>query len=175
MINNINSENKTEKKQILELQKQLHDYGKNIENAQQMLEMQQQWIEEYNKKKETDFVNISSEQMNMLENHLLQVDEKLKSLEAIINTGFQIEMKDRFDSLEEKTHTDCIKVYRNIQAVVVEEDSKQNKVITKSDKNIGKIKNRMTMVLVFSITSFIASLFVIIIEILPLFGVHLFK
>ena len=64
-------------------------------------------------------------------------------------------------------------IFDEVLAVVVEELSKQNKVIARDDNMIGKIKNNMRIVLIFSIISLIASILVIIIEILPVFGINL--
>lgn len=79
-----------------------------------------------------------------------QMDEKLKELAESIQANKQ-EIEELLKKTEEYVHTEDVKVYRNVQAVVVEETAKQTEVITRAQ---NATTQRMTAILVFSILTF---------------------
>lgn len=168
-------EARTEREELLYLRKKVRAYDNQLKRFEEMLEYNQI------RKKPDDYDDIMPEEDTIapeddedtIEGQFTLMRRQLDGLEQLISNGIYVEMMKRLDELEEKAHTDCIKVYRNVQAVVVEELSKQNKVIARDDKIIGKIKNKMRLILIFSIISLIASIAVIVIEILPVFGINL--
>lgn len=151
-----------EREELLELQEKVMEYGKSLNHFETLLKNQAGEMDEDQK-----------EQEETLDREFLLLQRRFNDLQDLVINGFEIEMHQRFDELEEKTHTDCIKVYRNVQAVIVEELSKQNKVIMRDDKIVTGMKRKMTTVFIFSIISVVTSVALIILQILPLFGIKL--
>ena len=79
-----------------------------------------------------------------------------------------------YRNLMDQMNIEAIKIYRNIQAVIVEEQAKQNHVLFGVDGKSDKLKFRMNHVMIFSIVSFVVSILVMILQILPAFGVDIF-
>lgn len=164
-VDDMCDDTETEREELLYLRKKVRAYGKQLKHFEELLES--------NQGRRQSGAETAENNDDTIEGQLALMNRHLDELEQTISKGIYVEMMKRIDELEDKAHTDCIKVYRNVQAVVVEELSKQNKVIAKDDNMIGKIKNNMRIVLIFSIISLIASILVIIIEILPVFGINL--
>lgn len=158
---------KVEHQELVELQAKVREYGKSLNHFEELLS-------EHPEDVGIKLEGSPEEKAAILEKEFVLLQRRFNDIQDLVTTGFEIEMHQRFDELEEKTHTDCIKVYRNVQAVVVEELSKQNKVLIRDDKAISKIKRRMNVVLAFSIVSVVTAVVLIILEILPIFGIKLF-
>ena len=47
----------------------------------------------------------------------------------------------------ESVHRECVKVYRNVQAVVVEEGGKQNEALTETKSGITSLKGKLGIIL----------------------------
>lgn len=62
---------------------------------------------------------------------------------------------EKLESINENIHKECVKVYRNVQAVVVEENSKQTEGIA---AEIKKMNGRLKAILGVSITALIVAL-----------------
>ena len=177
LVDDLCDDARTEREELLYLRKKVRAYGNQLKHFEEMLESNQnrkktELYDEPMDEEEEEAIALEDDE-DTIEGQLALMNRHLDGLEQLISNGIYVEMMKRLDELEEKAHTDCIKVYRNVQAVVVEELSKQNKVIARDDKMIGKIKNKMRLILIFSIISLIASILVIIIEILPFFGINL--
>ena len=115
------------------------------------------------------------------EDDRIRFEERIRAMEediATIKQGVSNLLDIKFDmmyqSLRTEIHEDAIKTYRNIQAVIVEEDAKQNHVLFGMDGNTNKLKNRMNHLLIFSIVSFVTSILVMLMQILPALGFNLF-
>ena len=85
-----------------------------------------------------------------LKDNSAQMEEKLKELAENIQANKR-EMEELLKKTEEYVHTEDVKVYRNVQAVVVEETAKQTEVLTRSQ---NATTQRMTAILVFAILTF---------------------
>lgn len=157
---------RSEHQELVELQAKIREYGRSLNHFKELLS-------EHQEDGAIQLEGSPEEKTAILEKEFVLLQRRFNDIQDLVTTGFEIEMHQRFDELEEKTHTDCIKVYRNVQAVVVEELSKQNKVLIRDDKAITKIKRRMNVVLAFSIVSVVTAVVLIILEILPIFGIKL--
>ncbi len=90
------------------------------------------------------------------------LSEKIDQLNTQEDEADDGNLEERFNSLNENVHRECVKVYRNVQAVVVEEGEKQSSAISDAtigvrgmgDK-LGKIFTISTAALVFSLLSFV--------------------
>lgn len=105
---------------------------------------------------------------------LEEMDEKIDYVKRFMDTKLNIDFQAMYNNLLEQMNVESIKTYRNIQAVIVEEDSKQNHVLFGVDGKSDKLKFRLNHVMIISIVSFIVSIVVMIVQILPRFGINLF-
>ena len=93
-----------------------------------------------------------------------QMEEKLKELAETIQANKQ-EMEELLKKTEEYVHTEDVKVYRNVQAVVVEETAKQTETLTNAQNGTTQ---RMTAILVFGILTFAGVVTSVILQVLQL-------
>ncbi len=68
------------------------------------------------------------------------------------------QMSERIATAEENVHKECVKVYRNVQAVVTEEGTKQNETLGQISDKVVSVKGKVGAVLGISIVSLILSL-----------------
>lgn len=81
------------------------------------------------------------------------------------------ELEEMFKKTEEYVHTEDVKVYRNVQAVVVEENAKQTETITKQQQSAG---TKTTAILAISIVGLIGIAANIVLMIMQLANFKLF-
>lgn len=95
-------------------------------------------------------LNHTNESISQLESVL---GEKIDSANESVN---QIEqsVSAKLESASENIHKECVKVYRNVQAVVVEENNKQTESIATA---VNALKGKMGAVLGVSIVALIAA------------------
>ena len=77
----------------------------------------------------------------------------------------------KLDESNENVHKECVKVYRNVQAVVVEENGKQTESLTNS---VDALKGKLNAVLGVSITAMILALAGVVLQVLNLLNFKLF-
>ena len=99
-----------------------------------------------------------------LKDNSAQMEEKLKELAENIQANKR-EMEELLKKTEEYVHTEDVKVYRNVQAVVVEETAKQTEVLTNAQ---NATHQRATAVLVFGILTFAGVATSVILQVLQL-------
>lgn len=83
----------------------------------------------------------------------------------------QEKMDAKLAECNENVHKECVKVYRNVQAVVVEEDAKQTESVINS---VNGLKGKLNAILGVSIVALIASVVSIVIQILNMLNFKLF-
>lgn len=105
---------------------------------------------------------------------LEDMDEDIRLVRNIVDEKLNIDFVAMYNNILDQMNIEAIKIYRNIQAVIVEENAKQNNVLFRMDKNTDGLRRRMNHVLFFCIVSFIVSIALIILQILPAFGIKLF-
>lgn len=86
-----------------------------------------------------------------------KIDQLCGQLEAQSAGG----VSERLDAVEENVHKECVKVYRNVQAVMMEESGKQNEALSETkeqascaEKKAGAAKGFAIAAMVFSALSF---------------------
>lgn len=104
---------------------------------------------------------------------LEDVDEGMLSVKNLINEKLNVDFAAMYDNILDQMNVEAIKIYRNIQAVIVEENAKQNNVLFGMDNKSDGLKRRMNHVLFFCIISFLVSILVMVLQILPAFGIRL--
>lgn len=76
------------------------------------------------------------------------------------------QMLEKLDAVEENVHKECVKVYRNVQAVVVEETGKQAQAMTEAKEAVEAVKAKMGKILGVSIGAMVLSLMAVLFQIL---------
>ncbi len=124
-----------------------------------------------------DFAKLDDEQFNLLMkklNNVEHMEAELKAMKEVIDERLSLDFRAMYDNLMEKTNIEAIKIYRNVQAVVIEENAKQNQALYGLDSKSDSLRKRMNNVLIFATVSFVVSVLVMLITILPAFGINLF-
>lgn len=75
-------------------------------------------------------------------------------------------MEEKLSALEEAVHRECVKVYRNVQAVITEEGGKQSAALDEAGTGTISLKGRLGAVLGISVLSAIFSLAALVMQIL---------
>ncbi|MCR2049047.1 hypothetical protein NSB25_17390 [Acetatifactor muris] len=92
--------------------------------------------------------------------------EKLDQLCGQLEAQSSAQLTEKFDALEENVHKECVKVYRNVQAVLVEESSRQGDGLTDVKTGVTSLKGKMNAILTLSVLAMIFSLLGIVMQIL---------
>ena len=87
---------------------------------------------------------------------------------AALISELVVEMKKELKVQEENVHKECVKVYRNVQAVVTDENDKQTKLII---DNQSKMKKKATAALVCGILAMSFAAAGLVVSLLDVFGV----
>lgn len=83
-------------------------------------------------------------------------------------------LEERFASVEENVHKECVKVYRNVQAVVVEESGKQAKALEEIAAKVNSFNGKLGAVLGISIAALVFALAGTVLQVLNALGINLF-
>ncbi len=75
-------------------------------------------------------------------------------------------MEEKLSALEEAVHKECVKVYRNVQAVITEEGGRQSAALDEAGTGTVTLKGRLRTVLGISVLSAIFSLAALVMQIL---------
>ena len=139
--------------------------------------------------------------MTQLRGHLEELDQKLavandsvlkavtgleKSLQEELRQ-FNSKLEEQFDNkpeeqddsqlteklnvLDENVHKECVKVYRNVQAVILEESEKQKEAISNLSLETNGIGKKVGTILGVSVLVFIFSVLGIVLQVLGMFNV----
>lgn len=112
-----------------------------------------------------------SEQLGAIDKAL---SEKLDKLNERLEMEPAGQLSARLNEVEENVHKECVKVYRNVQAVVVEESEKQSEAAGKVASDVSTLGGRLGAILGVSIVSLIFSLVSVILQILNTFNIKFF-
>ena len=123
-----------------------------------------------------------SEQLENVNSQLKSVSGELSGKVDLLSR--QLEEKNQEkpeDRLEEKfavavenVHKECVKVYRNVQAVVMEESGKQGETLTEISGKLNTMRSRLGIVLGISVAALVFSLAGAVLQLLDLMGIGLF-
>ena len=90
--------------------------------------------------------------------------EKIEQIQQQQNTEeLQKALVDRISVAEENTHKECVKVYRNVQAVVVEENGKQTDSIAEV---VNSVNGKLNAVLGISIAALVVAVGGVVFQVL---------
>lgn len=99
------------------------------------------------------------------------LDEKLARIEAQTAVQLDDQLRERLNAIDENVHKECVKVYRNVQAVVVEEGGRQSETVREAVSAVEKAGGRLGVVLGFSAAAFVFSLVSVVMQILSMLNI----
>lgn len=124
-----------------------------------------------------ELVQKSTEKIEAIQVEAAKSDDVLEALNTnqdnlveLLNS-IKDEMKKELKNQEENVHKECVKVYRNVQAVVTEENDKQKEALLEEQK---KLKKKSTAALVTGILAMSFAAIQVVLTILELCGVFNF-
>ncbi|MCH5341805.1 MAG: hypothetical protein J1E01_10075 [Acetatifactor sp.] len=100
------------------------------------------------------------------------MDAKLGQLDSKIDEGEDTHLEEKLLSITESVHKECVKVYRNVQAVIVEEGSKQSELLNGVTSSAQRLGKKLNIVFGISLASLVLSLISVVVQLLNMF--HLF-
>ena len=116
-------------------------------------------------------VDAAATAMAKMEEQVLKMQETVASLSEDLNKN-QTEMKECFEKADDFLHKENVKVYRNVQAVVVEEvGNKAQEIIKASEEAVSKASKP---VLVFAVLGFVMAAAGLVFQIFEYMGIPLF-
>lgn len=124
-----------------------------------------------------DIAKLNEEQFEALMGklrHVEHLEAQVEAMKNIIDSRLSVDFRAMYENLLEKSNIEAIKTYRNLQAVIIEENAKQNQALLGLDNKSNSLKRRMNNVLLFAVVSFVVSILVMLMQILPALGVDLF-
>lgn len=159
------------KNQVEEYEDILNRMRNLIEDSAAKLEKAKVDGSEINRLVEAGIAKISQMELDSLEIDELSenLDKMTETLQAKLdgineNAGhLELALGEKLDSANENIHKECVKVYRNVQAVVVEENAKQSENVAAA---VNGLKGKLTAVLGVSIVALIAAVGSIIFQML---------
>lgn len=99
-----------------------------------------------------------------------KIDQLCGQLEAQASGG----LSERLDLMEENVHKECVKVYRNVQAVMVEESGKQGEALSEAKTAVMSVRGKLGAVLGISVAAAVISLVSLALQILNGLNIRLF-
>lgn len=160
------------KNQIAEYNDCLTKLQKLIEEGTAALQNAEAGSEDIHRLAEEAIGKIQAIQQNNagLEQMSGQLAQKLEHVET--EMGNKLETMSA--AVDENTHKECVKVYRNVQAVVVEESGKQIEASEKTSKSVNALGGKVGAVLGISVAALVFSLASVILQILSALNIQLF-
>lgn len=111
-----------------------------------------------------------------MDHSVQQMDELVQKMEENFpQLPNKEEMAEMFRQSDDFTHREDVKVYRNVQASIVEENEKQTARVEELVKlSNGKLAGKTTAALIFSVLAFVAAAGTLALQILQMLNVRLF-
>ncbi len=99
------------------------------------------------------------------------ISEKVEQLSMRMEERPKDGLEEKFAAAEENVHRECVKVYRNVQAVVMEESGKQTETLTEATGKLNWLKGRVSVVLGISVAALAFSLANAVLQVMTMLGV----
>lgn len=93
--------------------------------------------------------------------------EKLDNLAVQMEEQVAGKLAERFEAVEDSVHKECVRVYRNVQAVVAEEGEKQSAASAQA----GTSKKKTSAILGVAVTAMVLSLAGVVLQVLNMLNV----
>lgn len=91
-----------------------------------------------------------------------KIDQLCGQLEAQASSR----LPEKLDAMEESVHKECVKVYRNVQAVMVEESGKQEDALKETKDEVTSLKGKIVALLGFCAGAMVFSLISVLVQVL---------
>ncbi len=118
--------------------------------------------------------NVST-QLDSVNGQLGNLNAELADKAALLSRQLEERPKDgleeKFAIADENVHKECVKVYRNVQAVVMEESGKQGEALTEISGKLNTLRSRTGIVLGISVAALVFSLAGAVLQLLNMLGV----
>lgn len=160
---------------------QLQEIGKGLNRNQEQLEsmLQDTFAQQVERLVEKGLTRLDGAQVNGEEVDRLVQESIVKIQQMQQDTWMLEELKQQLEelksrqeeslgSVKEDVHKECVKVYRNVQAAVVEENGKQNEAIKKC---IDTVQVKLNVVLGLSVAALLAAAGGILLQLLQYFHI----
>lgn len=106
-----------------------------------------------------------------------EISDKMGQLSRQLEEKFQENPGDRLEEkfavADENVHKECVKVYRNVQAVIMEESGKQGETLADISEKLNAARGRLGIVLGISSAALVFSLAGAVLQLLNLLGIGL--
>lgn len=104
--------------------------------------------------------------------------EQLKSMEQSLSKTVEsrpeAKLEERFDSVDENVHKECVKVYRNVQAVVVEESEKQKEAMESTKERVSALGGKLKLMVGLAAGTLAVSVIGLALQIISMLNIKLF-
>ena len=140
-----------------------------IEESTNEIKSMQEKVETFNQSLgqfQEQLVGVDKSVASQLEFMSKTMGEKIDQLCGQLEAQASGRMSDRLDIIEENVHKECVKVYRNVQAVMVEENSKQNETLDEAKAGVAAVKTKLGAVMGISVAAMLLSLISVLVQIL---------
>ena len=117
-------------------------------------------------------INVSMEQQFAGLDRALE--EKLSQLDSKQGEDETEQFRDKLLPITETVHKECVKVYRNVQAVILEESSKQAEALGNVNTSVQHVGKKLNKVFGVSLAALLISLLSAAIQIMNMLNIHLF-
>lgn len=145
--------------------------GERLESVDKVLENLDGALDERLDKMDSAFAEQLAGLNRSLSEKLSQLDDKLAEPTDVNLDG---QLDERLSGVSESVHKECVKVYRNVQAVVLEESGKQTEAMTGTASSVQRVSKKLNTVFSVSVAALILSLLSAAIQILSLLNIKLF-
>lgn len=171
---------------LRKMQKLIDDGISRMEQAGQISSTQDKQLEELRtsvsgleQKLEAMKVLLAEEEEKLAsaDGKLVTVDEKLAAVdEKLVSVDGKLSSENSDNSaMEEYIHKECVKVYKNVQAIVVDGNDKLQGNVTECLKNTSGVRGRATAALIFSVLAFLSAAAGLTLQILNGLNINLFS
>lgn len=99
------------------------------------------------------------------------LQEKLQQFDSKLEEQAYGQLTDKLSVMDENVHKECVKVYRNVQAVILEESQKQREAISSSSSEANGIRKKVGTVLKVSVWALIFSILGIALQVLGMLNI----
>lgn len=117
---------------------------------------------------------VSGQLTERLEHLETEMGKKLEEVSRQLGSLSEEGLAEKFAAVDENTHKECVKVYRNVQAVVVEESRKQTEAAENVSKTVNALGGKVSAILGISVAALVFSLAGVVLQILNALNIQLF-
>lgn len=145
------------------LKEKTKEYAECLEQVQKLAEA---GVDRINETQKSTEAQMNAEVQAVLEELKAQLAEQPEALEEL-----KKQLGEKVAASNENIHKECVKVYRNVQAVVVEENGKQTEAVAGI---VNGLRGKLNAILGVSITALILAIGSIVIQVLNMLNFKFF-